>query len=253
MKSKPQEADKHLTTSCKDCIFAEYEDDSQTGCAAGRLDLFRQEGTVIEAYDDEKEFYVIDRFCTYLRTKGWNEGYATPQAAREEVKPRVFIVVYLDNATPQSLDNTLQSILRLDCNRSHLFVAASQPRLGTTKEERHLSTHFFSMLKDEGINGRVMINIASQMREYDLFRGAGGCTHITTINIGDSIPPDALSKIDTELNEKNKRIVLFDYKKVTFLMYSVYLTRYAEYFNYTKFESAIRKEAKKAGLYMELS
>ena len=33
-----------LTTSCKECVFAEYEEKTQTGCKTGRLDKYREKG-----------------------------------------------------------------------------------------------------------------------------------------------------------------------------------------------------------------
>lgn len=51
-------------TSCKLCHFAKYEGITQTGCMLGRIDKFRNHSEVIEAYDHDKEFYVIkDRLC----------------------------------------------------------------------------------------------------------------------------------------------------------------------------------------------
>ena len=45
----------NFKTSCKDCVFAEYSDDTQTGCEAKRLQLLE----TVECYDNEKEFFVV--------------------------------------------------------------------------------------------------------------------------------------------------------------------------------------------------
>ena len=46
------------TTVCRKCAFAEYEGDEQTGCSAGRLDVFRKNGVeVLEAEDGERKFF----------------------------------------------------------------------------------------------------------------------------------------------------------------------------------------------------
>jgi hypothetical protein len=60
MKSKHQDQTK---TSCKHCTFAIYEGQTQTSCKADRIESFRRHGNLIEAYDEEKEFYVISRLC----------------------------------------------------------------------------------------------------------------------------------------------------------------------------------------------
>jgi len=56
-------------TSCKDCIFAEYEGITQVSCKKNMLDKYTQ---VIEAYDEDKEFFVIfNRKCPNYRPQKW--------------------------------------------------------------------------------------------------------------------------------------------------------------------------------------
>lgn len=61
---KSQQQDKKQTlTSCKDCVLAIYNGNTQTSCLANRIDKLEYH----EAYDEEKEFFVIKRFCNYYR------------------------------------------------------------------------------------------------------------------------------------------------------------------------------------------
>lgn len=60
---KSQLQDNIVRTSCKNCVLAKYEGNEQIDCLANRLDKVQK----FEAYDDEKEFYVIERFCNYYR------------------------------------------------------------------------------------------------------------------------------------------------------------------------------------------
>ena len=66
-------------TSCKECCFAQYErhedGEEQVGCTLGSLDIHRaNKVNVIGAYDDEKEFFVLEnRRCPNYRTKIWAE------------------------------------------------------------------------------------------------------------------------------------------------------------------------------------
>lgn len=64
-----------IHTSCKDCVFAIYEDNTQTDCHLQYLDLFRSKNIdIIEAYDDDKEFYVInDKRCLGWKSLDWYE------------------------------------------------------------------------------------------------------------------------------------------------------------------------------------
>lgn len=50
----------HQYSSCKDCCHAVYTDKTQTGCALNKLEIFKNNINVIEAYDDDKEFYILE-------------------------------------------------------------------------------------------------------------------------------------------------------------------------------------------------
>jgi len=67
---------KGIFTSCEGCIFSTYENDTQTSCKLGRIEQFKNKNTeVIEAYNDEKEFYVIKSFCNCYRTLEWGDSH----------------------------------------------------------------------------------------------------------------------------------------------------------------------------------
>lgn len=57
------------TTSCRQCVFAEYEGNKQVGCHAGRFEVFNKHGVdLIYVKDNEKEFYLVkDKACAYFR------------------------------------------------------------------------------------------------------------------------------------------------------------------------------------------
>ena len=75
MKSKPP--DKSLQTNCKECLFAIYNKDTQTGCMANRIDMFRNTprgDVVIEAHDEEKEFVIVGEEEGLSRMHDGNSG-----------------------------------------------------------------------------------------------------------------------------------------------------------------------------------
>lgn len=61
MKSSQQ--DNIVRTSCKNCVLAIYDNNTQTGCLVDRLNKLEH----FEAYDEDKEFFVIERLCNYYR------------------------------------------------------------------------------------------------------------------------------------------------------------------------------------------
>ena len=61
-------------TSCRNCIAATYDGKTQIGCKWDRLSILEKEGVkIIPAYDDTKEFYVIDGTCYYYRNYEWSK------------------------------------------------------------------------------------------------------------------------------------------------------------------------------------
>lgn len=85
---KLDQQDNLLQTSCKDCILAEYNGITQIGCQANRISKFNN---VIEAYDEEKEFYVIDKFCNYYR-----HNSAHTNIDKIKLESQISIDLYLD-------------------------------------------------------------------------------------------------------------------------------------------------------------
>jgi len=79
-------------TSCKNCLFANYTADTQTGCKINMIDKFRRyECEIVEAFDDHKEFYVLpNRKCMWLRTNNWKwakeDLYEQIAAIRQEIE-----------------------------------------------------------------------------------------------------------------------------------------------------------------------
>ena len=109
-----------LHTSCKECMFAIYEGDTQVGCSADRLPILRKNNTVIEAYDKDREFYVADCFCNYFRPPKWNDGKPDVEKASDENRPRFSIAIYCDNISAASLKKTVDSISNIDYDKDRI-------------------------------------------------------------------------------------------------------------------------------------
>ena len=119
-----------IHTPCKDCIFAIYDDKTQVGCLANRLDVFKQNGVeIIEAYDDALEFYVINgKKCLSYRTNDWLEkrklrrktdDHGTPSVkeavdiVNKENEIKYISVILLEtNTTIQNIENIVSSQIK---------------------------------------------------------------------------------------------------------------------------------------------
>lgn len=60
-------------TPCKNCVFAVYDDITQIDCALKYIDTYKAKNIeIVEAYDDDKEFYVINnKKCIGYREPNW--------------------------------------------------------------------------------------------------------------------------------------------------------------------------------------
>lgn len=62
-----------IHTSCKNCVFATYNESTQTGCGLNYIDVYKKLNIqILEVYDYDKEFYVInDKKCIGYRELKW--------------------------------------------------------------------------------------------------------------------------------------------------------------------------------------
>ena len=73
-------------TTCKSCVFALFDKNSQIGCAANYLDRYRNKNEqILEAFDDDKEFYIINnKKCLGFRQNSWFEKLNMADATVQE-------------------------------------------------------------------------------------------------------------------------------------------------------------------------
>lgn len=103
---KYQQPDDKTLTSCKNCVLAVYEGDTQTTCLANRIDKIDH----IEAHDEDKEFYVMQRFCNYYRANSddyMKGGEPDIDKIREESLITFDLFIMCDNIDNDYLNNTI--------------------------------------------------------------------------------------------------------------------------------------------------
>ena len=75
-----------IHTACKNCVFAQYSDITQTGCSLNYIDKFKENAIeILEAYDNDKEFYIINnkKCIGYIENK-WFKQFGLENATLEE-------------------------------------------------------------------------------------------------------------------------------------------------------------------------
>lgn len=112
-KPEPQEVP-ILVTSCKDCVFADYEENTQTGCNRGKLDILKDRKIpIVEAEDLTKEFFVIQATCFDYRPPEWGDAYEGKEEERvskeQLLRYNVGIIVDKDHSL-EGIKSTFDSL-----------------------------------------------------------------------------------------------------------------------------------------------
>ena len=125
-------------TSCKDCIWAEYDEVTQIGCERKQLEKFlAHEVEVIEVYDEEKEFYVVNnRRCKCHRTQAWRDAVAKSEWTEDdELEAEMdlqYQAVIFSNDSIEDLKTTVDSISKQSVRPNHISVIIKNPLIKPT-------------------------------------------------------------------------------------------------------------------------
>lgn len=121
-----------IHTSCKDCFFAVYDKTIQTSCHLGMLQKFQEANIeILEVYDNDKEFYVINRKkCVGHRKAEYFSNRKIENKKLEEkieyvqnfLKLYYAMVINIKNFTAVQLQDLAQKISELDIPPQELFL-----------------------------------------------------------------------------------------------------------------------------------
>lgn len=198
---------KQPCTSCKDCAFASYEGNTQSGCEAGAADRLEK----VDAYDEEKEFWVISgRQCPMYRSKSsrWaarNEGRWLEQA-RADNRLRCAVVVPCDG---RDAVRTAVSLLASSLPPSEVvFVQAPG-------DSTDLRTALSPVLKSHfpwRVQKVLWYEEKYPLRGQLVDRAVSQCTsqYYCVVPAGAELPPGYLAALDREMNEELKRVALVE-------------------------------------------
>ena len=252
MKSKPP--DKSLQTSCKECLFAIYDKDTQTGCVANRIDMFHNmpEGdAVIEAYDKEKEFFVIDSLCNYFRPPKWNGGKPDLEKAKKESQTSFTILICADDMTKEAMPSIKESIRNIDYPVDKMSIIISHDIELSVEKKRVVRSMYEFFASELRIQSSINAYLRPESQAYEAFRKAD-CLYFIKISPNDVLPKNMMKEIDDHLNLRATRAVMFSDINTKAISYYVFLTRFADYKDYGDFESSVEAEAKSVGLHCDL-
>lgn len=109
-------------TSCKECIFAQWNNNEQVGCSINKLSNFEE---IISAEDEDSKFYVVKGLCSFFRTKNWNAGVASESKAKHELMPKISFFLNVDYYTEEELEIIGENLKNQENKNYHLMVIHS--------------------------------------------------------------------------------------------------------------------------------
>lgn len=118
---------KKIKTACRECIFAEYNGITQTGCQLNKIYKYSRNGVeVIPAYDDETEFFIINgAICNTYRKQKWADKYKNQdliKLVKEETKLNYSLFLSYDGTEIHPFPEIINNILKLDIPPKSLYI-----------------------------------------------------------------------------------------------------------------------------------
>ncbi len=206
-----------LTTSCQDCLFADgtcSRDNifTQTGCDLGRVDKYRQLGCLVEAENENGEFYIIQgRACNAFRHKNseWAKAHCKEAVSKvvEEIRPKVgYVILVAKDSSAEDLTRTALAALA-QCPPPSSIVAVHGEGV---ESHAKLNAALFSALGNKVTWRMVCLMEAAPSRGRLIDRAVAEMPDATWYGVfvaGADVPAGLASRLDESLNEKLEQFV----------------------------------------------
>tara|TARA_Y100001951_G_C11284807_1_gene267912 strand:+ start:301 stop:1188 length:888 start_codon:yes stop_codon:yes gene_type:complete len=200
-------------TVCRNCIFAVYEENTQTSCELGRIQKFKDKGVVVDdCYDDQgNEFFVIrDRYCVFWRNEDWANVHKDPVfAVRRESKIKFKCIIYISESNDmEDVEETLISVLEQDLQPKHVtFInnnSSIQP-IGLKRLCNRFNISFsIEHINDKSLTRGLCVNIAANKVNANFFG------YISVFDAGHIPIKDFYSKINTAIVDDLEQILAIE-------------------------------------------
>lgn len=244
---KLQQSD--IKTSCEKCIFAKFDKFKQIDCEADRLFKFQElNKTILHQNDEGKQWYLLKRFCNMYREKEQQL-----EDARKQINTTFGIVIY-DNDENSKLDTTIESIKKLNYDKSKFKIVISSIH----KNKAYDLFNYINDLNKYGINAELVVNLINnnfesrQQVDKDAFIKCIKSAYLIRINNGDSIPEDFLSNIDASLNDKLETITVYEHENIISIPLWLANNNYLNYNNFDLMCEDLKKIAILNNMYKKL-
>lgn len=199
-----------MKTSCKDCLYNQEEVNTQVGCGMGRLNRYLEIGLVTEAYDEEKEFCVIDRICNAKVNKE-NPNVAhwlDPLIRREALRIRADLVIPVDKhplyEVQKTIENSEGQFERIIVVNSNVGKNPEYHfQLNKMVQEKSKKPYRIEAIveyKSIGDSIDILINLKGRVKS----------PYYAVVLPGSSFAPDYMQKVDYFANEQLEEFVCIE-------------------------------------------
>lgn len=245
---KYKQADPTKETSCKNCIFAIYQDKIQTGCDHNRIEKFGP--YVIEVYDDDCEFFVINRLCNYYRPKFWNGGEKNITKAEEESCLSFDILIDV-NEMNETYFNRIKSAMQKNIypnNKYKLYLFHDHSQNAAQKT-------LIKNLFDSFSNNKCILSIYSNKAEYldSILSKSKNSYHVILTNLNIDKLEEILTTANNLINIDLKKYIILDYKNTFVISNMAYRMLYRTlYYTYENKIKEFINESKKQKVFIQI-
>lgn len=250
MKSEQDELIK-AQTPCKECCFCEYENDSQVGCSAGRLETFKDLNQIAKTdTSDGKTYSVVDRFCNYFRTQDWKKNKEDKdllERAKKESACSFGVAIDCLDYSEEKLERTIESLKEINYNKNYITI------LFHTDGSSNIVflVHAVNVLKKHFREVFLVSNTQDlkRVKDYDIFSKCVKRSHFTTLKLGSKVPKDLFSSIEACINEDLAKIVYFESKDTDTISAKLVRKNYLDYLNYEEMSEDLKNKSKESNMY----
>jgi hypothetical protein len=245
-----------VRTSCRGCVFAEFNGKTQSGCEFNRLETFQSQGRLVEAHDDFKEFNVIEGLCNYHRTAEWITLHnmdmdQAHERVQKESEINLGLVIYDTRQPDSQLARSVAHIRKIQCDHRKVKVIIS------SFIERGVSdlVTYINELKQDGFPAEAVINAPpydTRDRDFDAFNKCKGHIYFGVLDHDGIVPANLVNTINSSVNEKLEKITMFEGEGLTVIPFSIVNSEYPNHQDYRKMVDHIRELSQQQESYATL-
>jgi transcription elongation factor Elf1 len=223
--------------------LAVYENSTQIGCLADRIKKFG--ASALEAYDNDKEFYVIEGFCNYYRNSKW--GQPNLEKIKHESSISFDLLIDCNNIGElyrDELYNLLENVDyyndKIDINLYHMLTQDSNKKSHTLYLYHNLTNR-----------PKISVCLDNNLFIHEHALKSNSSYHIS---INKAINSNIFKQINNLVNDDIKKFIAVKVDESYMISNIAYRMQYLneENENYLYNRQSILDKAKELNLYIEI-